>query len=165
MVVLVSTSLLPSSNQPEPLLPRLLFPGTEVSLDAAQQMVSFHVAVPSSVQPTYAYTSIRIDTTYPTGPLLYLIYSSVPLSANTTVDELIAAQGFFIVEVPEPATNSTRVIDAQVQYNSAARVSVNGDPGCYAGNQLHWWANGIHYAIVSSLTRSETLAIAASMQT
>lgn len=128
-------------------------------------MVSFRIAVPSYFPRTFGYRSVRVDPSYPTGPLVYLIYSPVPISSNVTMDGLLAAGGFFVLEVPEPGTDPGPIIDAQVQQNGATRIVVNGSPGFYAGNQVHWWAGGIHYDIVSPYPESDMLAIAVSMGT
>lgn len=136
-----------------------------MSLTEAQQAVQFHIAVPARLPAGLAFSSARVDGSYPTGGLVYLIYSPVPIDSNITADGLLAVGGFFVVEVPEPATNPEAAIDSQIRYNGAIRVDVNGSPGFFAGNQVHWWVGGIHYAIVSPFDEPEMLAIAVSMAT
>ena len=126
-------------------------------------MVSFRIGVPSYLPLAFGYTSVRVDPTYPTGGLVYLIYSPVPIGSNITMDGLLVAGGFFVVEDHELATDPGRIIDAAVREQGAAKVTINGSPGLYAGNQVHWWATGTHYAIVSPFSEAEMLAIANSM--
>ena len=164
-LVLLGSMWQPSSTSPVPAKPPLVFRGTQMSLDAAQQLVSFHIAVPTFSPQPLSYRSVRVDSSWPTGPLVYLIYASGPISANTTSDDLLASGGFFIVEVPEPGTDPGPIIGAQVQQNGATRISVNGIAGFYAGNQVHWWAGGIHYNIVSPYSESDMCTVATSMGT
>lgn len=59
--VALGSAIQPSHNAPQQADPQLLFHGNEVSLDAAQQMVSFHIAVPTVFPRTFAHTSVRVD--------------------------------------------------------------------------------------------------------
>ena len=135
-------------------------------LDQAARLVPFQIAVPSYLPVVLGYTSLRVDQSgSPDGAIVYLIYSPAVITSNATADGLLTAGGFFIVESPEPGTDAGAVIDAQVRYNGATRVTVDGNPGCYAGNQVNWWASGIHYDIVSPYSESDMLSIATSMGT
>ncbi|HII41224.1 MAG TPA: hypothetical protein HA326_08435 [Thermoplasmata archaeon] len=139
------------------------FPGTFVSLDTARSMVSFQIGVPTYLPRAFAHTAVRVDPSYPMGGLVYLIYSSVPFDDNTTMADLLGAGGFFIVETHEPATDPGPIIEAVVKEQAATKVTINGNPGFSAGNQLHWWALGIHYAIVSPFPQADMVAIANSV--
>ena len=154
-----------SSPAPMPGVPFLVLPGTEVSLETARQMVPFRVPVPAHLPGSLPYSSVRVDSTSPSGALVYLIYSPGPLPSETTPDALLSQGGLFIVMTPEPGTDPGPVIAAQVLHNGGTEVSIDGSPGVYVGNQIHWWADGIHYALVSPSSETDMVAIAVSMGT
>lgn len=165
LLVVLGSAWQPSPTSFAPAQPSMVFRGTEMSLDNAQQVARFHIALPNTFPSSLTCRSVRVDPSWPAGPLVYLIYTSHPMSTNTTSDSVLASGGFFVVEAPEPGTDPGPIIDAQVQQNGATRITINSEPGFYAGNQVHWWAAGVHYNIVSPFSRSEMIAIAVSMGT
>ena len=135
-----------------------------MSLAQTQQVAGFPIKTPTSLPRTLAYSSIRVAS-YPSGSLVYVLYSPEAIPANATADGLLSAGGFFVIENSEPTTDPGSVIDAYIKANGGSRVTIDGNPGMFTGSQVHWWSQGVHYAIVSPYSESDMMSTADSMGT